>query len=348
MKNHHRVVLAALAVVALAAVPAAAQNVTGLPQPSPAANVSQTVGVSQVEIDYHRPSVRNREIWGALVPYDAVWRAGANDNTTITFSNPVTVEGKPLPAGTYGLHMIPNPDEWTVIFSKNHTSWGSFSYDQAEDALRVTVRPEKAPFAEQLTYGFEDVGNDSAVVALHWEELKVPVEIGFDTHQLAVQHIKDQLRHLPGFSWQGWASAANYLVANQIEPELALEWVDRSIQNQENAQNLGLKVRLQQQLGQTAEAKQTLARALEMANEQQTNFLGYAFLQTGDAETAIEIFEKNVADHPDSWNVYDSLGEAYAAHGQAARARELYGKALEMAPEAQHPRIEGVIEGLAD
>jgi tetratricopeptide (TPR) repeat protein len=338
---------AALALVLLA-LPAAAQTIQGLPEQSPEAMVMQRVGISNVTIRYHRPAVNNREIWGRLVPYGQVWRAGANDNTTITFEDPVKVEGKDLAAGTYGLHMIPAEDQWTVIFSTNSTSWGSFTYDQAEDALRVTVRPEKAPYAEQLAYAFEDVSNQNAVVVLHWEELKVPFEVAFDTHALVLADLRNQLRHLPRFNWQGWAGAAGYLVNNGIEHEQALEWIDRSVQMDENGQNLGLKVRLLQQLDRDEEARQTLARALEVSNEAQTNALGYVFLFGGDADTAVTIFQKNVEDYPESWNVYDSLGEAYAAKGETARARELYQKARSMAPEDQHARIDGVLAGLAE
>lgn len=337
----------ALLVTLIAAAPAGAQNITGLPRVSPAASAVQTVGLSTIRIDYHRPSVNNREIWGALVPYGAVWRAGANDNTTIALSHDARVEGEPLAAGTYGLHMIPGEDEWTVIFSRNSTSWGSFSYDEAEDALRVAVRPEKAPYIEQLAYGFENVGNDSAVVTLRWEEVRVPFEVEFDTDALALAHIRNQLRHLPGFSWQGFSSAAQYLVGRDIEHEQALEWVDRSTQMNENGQNLGLKVRLLQQMDRSDEAKEMLARAIEIGDEAQVNQLGYLFLLSGDADTAIEVFQRNVDDHPESWNVYDSLGEAYATQGDAAKARELYQKARSMAPEAQHARIDGVLKGLA-
>lgn len=346
--NQRALAVPAVLALLLLAVPAAAQNIQGMPERSPEARVMQRVGVSDVTIHYHRPAVNNREVWGGLVPYGAVWRAGANDNTTITFEDPVKVEGKDLAAGTYGLHMIPTEDEWTVIFSKNSTSWGSFTYDEAEDALRVTVRPEKAPYAEQLAYAFEDVGNDGAVVVLHWEELKVPFGIAFDTHALAVADLRDQLRHLPRFNWQGWANAAGYLVANDIEHEQALEWIERSIQMDENGQNLGLKVQLLQQLERPEEARQTLGRALEVSNEAQTNQLGYVFLFAGDHDTAIEVFQKNVDAHPESWNTYDSLGEAYAAKGETARARELYSKALSMAPEDQHPRINGVLSNLAE
>lgn len=336
------------ATAVLCALPAAAQNIENLPRQSPAASVTQRIGVADVEIRYHRPSINTREVWGALVPYGEVWRAGANDNTTITLSAPAKVEGKDLPAGTYGLHMIPTEDAWTVIFSNNSTSWGSFTYDQAEDALRVTVRPEKAPFAEQLAYGFEDVTNTGAVAVLHWEEIKVPFEITFDTNALAIAEIRRQLRHLPQFAWQGWLSAAGYLVGNDIEHEQALEWVDRSITMNRNGQNLGLKFRLLQQLERGEEAKAVLAEALAVSDEAQTNQIGYTLMFAGDVDTAIEVFQKNVDQYPASWNVYDSLGEAYATKGDPARARELYQKALSMAPEDQHPRIEGVLNGLAE
>ena len=146
--------------------------------------VTQRIGITDVTINYHRPMVNKRKVWGGLVPYGQVWRAGANENTTIKFTDPVTIEGKPLPKGTYGLHMIPGENEWTVIFSKNSTSWGSFTYDQAEDALRVTVKPQAAEFHEALTYDFDDVGPDSSVVTLRWEKVAVPFKVGVNTHEI--------------------------------------------------------------------------------------------------------------------------------------------------------------------
>src|SRR5450631_1958520 len=126
-----------------------------LPLQSQHAIVTQRLGVTDVTINYHRPLANGRKVWGGLVPYGQVWRAGANENTTITFTDPVTIEGKPLDKGTYGLHMIPNADEWTIIFSKNYTSWGAFTYDQAEDALRVNVKPVAADLHNAVTYNFD-------------------------------------------------------------------------------------------------------------------------------------------------------------------------------------------------
>src|SRR5262249_14726071 len=139
-----------------AAFPMAAQAPLTLPHPSPEASVSQTVGLTELSIHYHRPAANKRKVWGELVPYAQVWRRGANENTTFAASSPVKIEGKPLAAGTYGLHMIPTEKEWTVIFSKMSSAWGSFTYDEKEDALRVTVTPTKAPFEERLSYVFSD------------------------------------------------------------------------------------------------------------------------------------------------------------------------------------------------
>jgi hypothetical protein len=168
---------------------------TGLAQgnrvrPSLKASVTQRLGAdTDITIEYSRPGVKGRKIWGDLVPYGMApgnqysknkpypWRAGANENTTIEFKKDVLIEGKPLPAGKYGLHMIPSEKEWIIIFSKNNTAWGSFAYNQEEDALRVTVTPIKAPHQEWLTYGFDDLAGTSATAYLHWEQLKVPFKI---------------------------------------------------------------------------------------------------------------------------------------------------------------------------
>jgi tetratricopeptide (TPR) repeat protein len=338
----------AVAAVALSvAVPAFAQPIQGLPQASPQARVEQTIGITEVALDYHRPAVNTRKIWGGLVPYGEVWRAGANENTTISFSDPVKVEGQPLAAGTYGLHMIPTESTWTIIFSHAADSWGSFTYDEKEDALRVTVKPEKAPFAERLSYRFEDVTVDTAIALLHWEELAVPFEITTDTKANTLVYLRRQLRGLPRFSWQGWASAATYCLQNNFDQEEGLDWIEHSLGLSREPQNLMIKAGLLQQLGRTEESNALLGEALSNANEVQTNAIGYQFMQRNEFDRAIEIFVKNTKDHPDSWNVWDSLGEAYAAKGDAKAAIASYTKALNMTEdEAQKTRIRGVLQGL--
>src|SRR5664279_5977026 len=164
--------LLALSVLVSAAILCQAQSaLLDLPRKSQDAQVTQTIGITNVTVKYSRPLVNGRKVWAGLVPYGDVWRAGANENTTITFSDPVTIEGKPLDKGTYGLHMIPNADEWTIIFSKSSTSWGAFTYNEAEDALRVTVKPRAADVHNALTFDFDQLQPDSAVIELEWEKI---------------------------------------------------------------------------------------------------------------------------------------------------------------------------------
>ncbi|MDO8550416.1 MAG: DUF2911 domain-containing protein [Ignavibacteria bacterium] len=146
---------------------------------SPKASVMQVVGLTEVKIDYSRPGVKKRTIWGELVPYNKVWRAGANEATTISFSSDVLIEGEKLPAGKYSFFAIPTKDEWTLIFNKVAEQWGAFEYNEAEDALRITIKPKGNGFQEWLTYSFTDydVKSQSAVINLEWEKLKVPFKV---------------------------------------------------------------------------------------------------------------------------------------------------------------------------
>ena len=339
---------AVLATLLCSGAPALAQQViTGFPQPSPHAALSQTVGISTIVIDYHRPAVGGREVWGGLVPWDEVWRAGANDNTTITLSDDGTVEGKPLAAGTYGLHMIPGREKWIVAFSRNSTSWGSFTYDAAEDALRVEVKAEPSEHDERLRYSADEVSDTKAVIALHWEKLRVPFAIEFDTNSLVLAKVRRDLRHLPQFSWQGWNSAAAWTMRSGYAMEQGLEWADRSIGMNENGGNLTTKMGLLARLGRKADAQQVEERILAVGNEADVNQLGYTYLlQLSEPDHAIEVFRKNVAKYPQSWNAWDSLGEGLATKGDKPGAIENYSKALSMAPDNQKSRIQGILDGL--
>src|SRR6476646_11919025 len=225
-----------------------------LPRPSQHAVITQRIGITDVTIDYHRPMVNKRKVWGGVVPYGQVWRAGANENTTIEFTDAVSIEGKPLPKGTYGLHMIPGENEWTVIFSRNSTSWGSFTYDQAEDALRVTVKPQAADFHEALTYDFDEVGPDSSVVTLRWEKVAVPFKVGVNTHEIVARNLHNQLRGLAQYAWDGWDDAANYLLQEKFDLEEAVKYSDKSIQNEARYDNFMTKSRVLDALGRKDEA----------------------------------------------------------------------------------------------
>lgn len=317
------------------------------PRPSPAASVAQTVGVTEIAIHYSRPMVKGRTVWGDLVPYGEVWRAGANENTTISFSTPVRVGGQPLAAGSYGLHMLPMAGDWQVIFSKVDTNWGSFSYAEKEDALRIPVKPEAAPFEEALRYEFDAPTDTSVVAALRWEKLRVPFTIEADTPALVVAGLRRDLHGLQQFFWQPWNQAANYCLQNQVNLDEAMTWIDRSIGINENFANVNTKSRLLAKRGDAAGAKALIDKALPKANEAELNTYGYQLMGENDLTGALAIFRRNVAEHPGSWNVHDSLGEGLATAGQTAEAIAAYEKALAMAPEAQRARIEGILAKLA-
>src|SRR5262245_39597663 len=225
-----------------------------IPRASQRASVTQRIGLTDITIVYHRPAAGGREIWGKAVPYGKVWRAGANENTTITFTDDVTVEGKALAAGTYGLHTFPDKDQWIIAFSKNSTSWGSFSYDEKEDALRVTVKPHAAELFENLTYTFDDVKPDSAVATLRWEKVAVPFQIGVDVKAVVLRSIKNELRSVGGFTWAGYDEAAQWCLDNNYNLEQALKWEDTSIQNEDRFENWESKSRILDDIGRKDDA----------------------------------------------------------------------------------------------
>lgn len=318
-----------------------------LPKASQRATVSQTIGLTEIGISYDRPLVNGREVWGKLVPYDSVWRAGANENTVIAFTSPVRMGGQELPAGRYGVHMIPTANEWTVILSRQADAWGSFSYDPKEDAVRLTAVPVPAPFQEALGYTLDDPGTGSVVATLHWEKLAVPFTVEVDPKRVVADSLRQQLRGLGRFFWQPWLQAAAWCAANDTNLEEAAEWAQNSIAINENFNNLRVKATLLEKMGDATNAAQLRLRSLEVAGEPDINAYGYQLLAAGKVDSAIVVFQKNVKDHPKSWNTYDSLGEAYAIKGDKRRAAEQYDKARALTKDpAQQRRIAGVLAGL--
>ena len=260
--------LAAALLAASAAGPTAAQPLT-TPRVSPPARVVQTVGLTELSVDYHRPAVRERRIWGDLEPYGEVWRAGANETTVFETSTEIRVEGEALPAGRYGLHMIPREGEWTVIFSTIADAWGSYTYDPAEDALRVTVTPREAPHTERLLYRFDDASTDGATLVLAWERLEVPVSITTDTPGVVLASMESQLRGRDGFFWEGWNQAASFALDHGRRPADALVWAERSREIRPTFANTMTLARALRALDQAddAEAAEAEAFALGTAEE---------------------------------------------------------------------------------
>jgi hypothetical protein len=342
-------VAAALPLLGLAGA-AAAQTVPGVTLPPSGGNERQTViqqiGLVRVSVDYSSPHVhsplgedRRGKIWGQLVPYGMAslgfgtcgdqcpWRGGANENTVFTTSQDIKVGGKPLPAGSYGLHFVPGKDEWTVIFSHNSTSWGSFFYNAKEDALRIQAKPEAAEYHEVLAYEFPERREDKATLALRWENLSLPIPITVDNaNQIYVDNLRRELRSSPGFSWENFVAAADFCRQNKIDLEEAQAWAqqatDPAQSGQENFTTLVLLAQLQTLNGHTADGAKTMERALNHPTAQATDLhvYGRQLLADKKPEEALKVFQLNARRHPDVWPVHVGLARGYAALGRYPEA----------------------------
>ena len=324
----------------------AQSTILELPRQSQHAVLTQRIGITDVTISYHRPLAGSRKIWGGVVPYGQPWRAGANENTTIQFTDPVLVEGKPLDRGTYGLHMIPTADEWTVIFSKNSTSWGSFTYDPKEDALRVNVKPQPAEFHDALTYDFDQLKPDSAVVSLRWEKLAVPFNVSVKVNDMVEASLHNQLRGLAQYTWFGWDDAANYLVDNKMNLEEALKYTDKSIENEERFDNLATKSKVLAAMGHKDEAAAAQNKALEKASPLQIHMFARGLQGQNRQDEAFAIFRTNAKKYPDQWFVHSGLARVYCAQGDFSNAAKEMKVALASAPDAQKSYVEGLVKRL--
>ena len=323
--------LAALTVCAIGTIHAQ-YSILDLPRESQHGMVMQRIGTTDISVNYHRPSVKGRKIWGDLVPYGEVWRSGANENTTFITKDDITIEGHKLAAGTYGLHTIPTATTWTVIFSNDHTAWGSFKYDQKKDALRVTVTPRTGTMTEQVTYDIADVTSTGATLLLRWEKLEVPIGIGVDVHALVVAQLDDQLRGLSSFGWEAGYEAAHYCHAERLAPEKAMKWVDMSVAIAPNFENQTLKATMLEEQGKTAEAEAIRKQMIDGATNAQLNAYAYGLMNQGKKAEAVKMFELNAKRHADDPNAYDSLGEGYMNNDQNADAIKSFKKSLSMSP----------------
>jgi len=318
-----------------------------LPWPSPHATVSQVAGMTTFSVDYHRPGVNKRVIWGGLVPYDTVWRAGANENTVLSSTSAFTVGGTTLPAGRYGVFMVPTRATWTIALSKQSNAWGAFSYDPAEDAVRFVVTPTPAEFTERLQYNFDDPTNTTVTLTMRWEKLAVSFPISINTDVVVLDSLKSQLRNLPRFWAPAWQQAAGWALANTTNLDLPNVWADSAILLAPTFASYSVKARVLDRQGKHAEADSLRQAHLASANEAELNAYGYLLVSQKKNNEALAIFIRNTNEHPDSWNVWDSLGEMYATLGDKPKAVANYKKALAITTDPnQKWRIEGILTGL--
>lgn len=289
--------------------------ILNLPRVSQHACLTQRIGLTDITIDYHRPLVNGRKIFGGLQAYGKVWRAGANDNTLFQVSDPVTINGQPLPKGVYGLHLIPGETSWVVIFSTNSTSWGSFTYDDAEDALRVTVHPQSIENHEALSYDFDDPKPNSVVITMRWEKVAVPFKVEVNTSEITQQSLRNQLRARAQFEWQPWMEAANYLLDNKLSAGEALKYADRSIENEDRFENEITKARALSVLGRKDEALAARDKAIRMGTQLQVQVFARGLQADGREDEALELFRVNVKKDPNSWVGHNNAARIAVAKG---------------------------------
>ena len=358
------------------ALPLAAQIVPGLATPpsgnNQKASVTQYIGPVSVTIEYSSPAVhgpdgkdRRGQIWGKLVPYGlsdlgygngkpGPWRAGANENTVFAVSDNVSIEGKPLPAGRYGLHMIPGEQEWVVIFSKDANAWGSFYYEPEHDALRVTVKPHKHEYREWLTYEFSTRRPTEAVAELQWEELAVPWTIKVDNiNDLYISKIKENLTNMQGFGWRGWVAASQFCVANNTHLDQALEWaeiaVSKPLIGEANFTTLSNKAMVLDKLGRNDQASAAMDLAIhhQSATPFDLHQYGRRLLTEKKNGEALKVFRLNFERNGDQWPVHVGLARGYAANGDSKQALEHARKALSQAPdELNRKNLEAMVAAL--
>jgi tetratricopeptide (TPR) repeat protein len=346
----------------LAAAASMAAQIPGLTLPpsgnNQKASVAQYIGPVQITIDYSSPAVhgpdgkdRRGQIWGKLVPYGTAnlgfgngkpspWRAGANENTVFTASNDVMIEGKRLQAGRYGLHMIPGAEEWTLIFSKNADSWGSFFYEENEDALRVQVKPHKHDYREWLAYEFPVRKPSEAVAELQWEDLAVPFTVKVDSvDDIYMTRIRHELTSVPGFSYQGYVAAVQYCLQTGKNLDQALVWADAAIKQpfigQANFNTLTTKAMVLRKLGRDDEAKKVVDAALRLPGTTplEIHQYGRQLLNDKKNQEAMEVFKLNAERNGDTWPTHVGLARGYAALGDKPQALEHAKKALAQAPD---------------
>jgi len=343
----HRRIFTVLIFAAITASLAHAQSaLLDLPRKSQDAQVTQTIGVTNITVKYSRPLVNGRKVWGGLVPYGEVWRAGANENTTITFTTPVTVEGKPLNAGTYGLFMIPKEDEWTVIFSKTNSAWGAFSYKPDEDALRVTVKPALSDFHDALLYDFDQLQPDSALVSLRWDKLAVPFKVAVNVPQTVEASLQKQFRGIVQYTWQSYDDAANYFLDAKVDLPVGLQYADKSIDQEERYDNLMTKARILQAMGKNDEAKPLIAQALAKADAPQMYTYARQLQRDHKQDDAFAVYRTLAQKYPTHWITYAGDARLAVGAGNYDEALKQMKLCLANAPEAQKAGVQTLIKRL--
>jgi tetratricopeptide (TPR) repeat protein len=315
---------------------------------SPAASVSQTVGISSISVNYSRPSIRGREVWGTLVPYgwdkngsaiglESPWRAGANENTVLHLSHDAKVEGTLVPAGDYGLFIVVNKDNTAdLILSKDFKSWGAFWYNPKQDQMRAKITVRDVPESvEKLYYSFDSVNRTWAELDLNWAKKQFPVKIEFAVDEIVMENARELLNGQTAFYPQNLNAAANYSLAHNADTAQGMLWVNRILAgNPQNYTALATKAGFLKNAGDAAASAKLLKDAEPFASDAELNAYGYQLLGEKKYAEAIDALKLNTVKHPDNANTWDSLGEAYALSGDKKNAIINFKKSMSSNPTA--------------
>lgn len=309
--------------------------------------VMQRIGYTDVTLKYHSPATNGRAIWGEMLPYGKVWRAGANENTIFTITDDVEIEGQKLAAGKYGLHLIPEKKEWTFIFSKNHSSWGSYFYDEKEDALRVTVPVEATSEPrEWMSFDFVDRDRASTSIVLSWANKRASLKLTLNIDEIALNNIRKQLRSDAYWEWFSWCQAADYCAQYNINTKEAVEWIDKSIQLEENFSNWDVKSKLLQQLGDNEGAKAAIESAIEVGSDIYLERYGRRFLNQKEYARAEYIFRQALKKNDSYWRAHLNRGNALKNLGKKKDAIKAFKAALKNAPMDRKASVERAIKSI--
>jgi tetratricopeptide (TPR) repeat protein len=341
-----------LAILQFAFLPYSKAQLTTLPDGgNKRASVTERIGITDVTVNYSRPGVKGREgkIWGQLIPVGYAeqglgdtkaipWRAGANENSTIEFSNDVTVEGQPLPAGKYGVFIAYDPSESTVIFSRSSTAWGAFFYNPQDDALRVKVKPIPLDNeVEWLRYEFTDEKENSATVALQWEKLSIPFKVEVDYNKTQLESFRRELRSDKAFNWQNWAQAAQWCAQRNTDLDEGLAWADKAIDpnlgGTKNFQTLSTKAQILSLQGKTADADAIMKEAMPLGTAQDLHQYARRLVTQKRPKDALDVFKTNYDRHPNEFMTNMGMARGFSANGDYKTAMTYLKKAQAQAPD---------------
>lgn len=343
-----------LAILQFAFLPYAnAQQLTTLPDGgNKKATIVERIGITDVTVSYNRPGVKGRDgkIWGQLIPVGYTdqglgdtkavpWRAGANENTTIEFSTDVAVEGQPLPAGKYGLFIVYDPSETTLIFSHINTAWGAFFYSQQDDALRVKVKPLPLDNAvEWLRYEFTDEKENSATIVLQWDKLSIPFKVEVDYIKTQLASFRRELRSDKAFNYQNWAQAAQFCAQRNTDLDEGLVWANKAVGDPNvggtrNFQTLSVKAQILSLQGKTVDADAAMKDAMPLGTAQDLHLYARQLLTQKRPKDAFEVFKTNYDRHPNEFMTNMGMARGYSANGDYKTAVTYLKKAQAQAPD---------------